>query len=365
MGGALPLLRNKIARKIMPTLTSKTWFVSLEHLLQDNGAPLRPANAKILSTDQCIVPYSPFTVSLESFCIVRQLDRKTSGNDLLVRSWTTYGHDPPVEIAHFFQKNVKLGEPKDNLAVEHMFTSKSYGNQSIDLDVQILEVDGHSSIAQDLKAVAHVLGAVFPPILPFTSLASTLHSNLKHLFENPHDVAFSGSCKLYDEAVSRRSTHLIPLRCGAYVLFNQEVEGDRYKLRELKLEPVDTNAVSVSDDYVVIKIIPKIVNSLNSEDLLANQALAASLLKNHEQAFERPTTIQAKQAALATSFSLLKNTAKKSQFVDYLLEYKRLKRLRKIREDIISANPLATEERLNQDERLMYLAQQIKDLFSQ
>jgi hypothetical protein len=347
----------------MSTLTSKTWFVSLENLLQDNGAPLRPAHSEILDTDQCIAPYSPLTISLESFCIFKQLDRKINGNDLLVRSWTTYGQEPPVEIVHFFEKNMDLGIPKDNLAVEHMFTSKSYGNQSIELDVQILEVDGHSSIAQDIKAVAHLLGAVFPAILPFTSLASTLYSNLKHVFANPHDVAFSRSFKLYDEALGKQSKHLVPLRCGAYILFDQDVEGDRYKLQELKLEPIDDRVSSVSHDYIVIKIIPQIVNSLNSEVLLANQTLATSLLKNQGSTFELPPSIQAKYEAFASSFSLLKSTARHAQLVDYLLEYKKLKRLRSLREANALIDAIPPRETLNQDERLMYLTQHIRDVF--
>lgn len=346
---------------------SNLWFVSLEHLLQDDGVPLRPADSDILPTDYCLDAHSPFTISLESLCVFQQLDRKRNGNDLLVRSWTTYGDDPPLEIVHFFEKNMQLGVPKDNLAVEHMFSSKSYGHQSIELDIEILEVDGHSSIAEDLKAVARLLGAVFPAILPFSSLASTLYSNLKNLFRNPHDVAFSRSFKLYSSVLSSQLKQLVPLRCGAYIVFNHDVEGDRYKLRELKLEPHDSTLASVTDDYVVIKIIPQTVNSISSEDLLANQHLAISLLKKDTPIFELPPSIQAKQRILRKSFGHLKSTAKHAQMIDYLIEYKKLKKQRLVNQlaaDISENIPSDTLNKLSdQTRREKYIAQKIRALY--
>ncbi|MEB3211638.1 MAG: hypothetical protein VKL39_09785, partial [Leptolyngbyaceae bacterium] len=113
---------------------NNVWFVSLENLLEDRGAPLRPAHSPRLETDQLIQDYQEFTISLESFCVSEQLDKKVDGNDLLVRTWTTYGQEPPIEIVHFFEKNVPLGAVKDNLAVEHMFASESYSGQPIELE---------------------------------------------------------------------------------------------------------------------------------------------------------------------------------------------------------------------------------------
>lgn len=339
--------------------TSKTWFVSLEHLLQDGGAPLRRADSPILDTDQCVQPYSPLTISLESFCVFQQLDRKINGNDLLVRSWTSFGNEPPVEIIHFFEKNVAKGEPKDNLAVEHMFVSDSYMHQTIEIDLQILDVDGTDGLVQDIQTVAHLLGAVFPAVLPFTSVASSLYSNLKRVFKNPHDLAFSGSLKLYDKQLSRQSKQLIPLRCGAYILFNQEVQGQDYKLRELKLEARHHDSGFVFNDYMVIKVVPKVINSLNSEDLLANQRLASSLLKNDEDSFDIPSNILSKTRAVADSFTLLSHAAKKARLIDQLTEYQKLRRLKGIETN----KQVSRKEELDQEERLMHLAKTIHDTF--
>ena len=338
---------------------SKTWFVSLEHLLQEGGAPLRRADSLILDTDQCVQPYSPLTISLESFCIFKQLDRRTHGNDLLVRSWTTFGEEPPVEIIHFFEKNVNKGEPKDNLAVEHMFVSDSYMHQNIEIDLQILDVDGTDSLVQDIQSVAHLLGAVFPAVLPFTSVASSLYSNLKRVFRNPHDLAFSGSIKLYDKQLSQQSKQLIPLRCGAYILFNQEVQGQKYKLRELKLEAVHHDSGFIFDDYMVFKVVPKVINSLNSEDLLANQRLAASLLKKDDTSFDVPSNILGKNSALIDPFTLLSRAAKKARLIDHLTEYRKLKRLQRVKSNL----QVSRKEELAQEERLMHLAQIIRDTF--
>ena len=90
----------------MSNQNRNAWFVSLEHLLDDEGAPLRPIHASTVDTDRLIQDYEALTISLESFCISKQLDRRVDGNDLLVRTWTTYGDEPPIEIVHFFEKNV-------------------------------------------------------------------------------------------------------------------------------------------------------------------------------------------------------------------------------------------------------------------
>ncbi|MGJ3244641.1 MAG: hypothetical protein ACFE0I_01000 [Elainellaceae cyanobacterium] len=288
--------------------------------------------------------------------MVKKLDRKTGGNDLLVRSWTMYGSEPPVEIVHFFKKNVGENFIGENLAVEHMFADQSYHNETLEIHLQILEVDGHSNIERDIKAVAQFLGAVFPTILPFTSIASGLYASLNDIFKNQHDLAFSASLELHSEATYQPNHGYIPLRCGAYIFFENDVDGSMYKLRDLKVEPIVINQSSTALDYMVIKIIPRFINSLNSEDLLANQRLAASLFQeNVQREFVMPDAILKKVEHKVASFKLLQDIIRKAKYLEDLAEYYKLRKLQQTESDSISI-----KKHLDQEERLQSIAAELK-----
>jgi hypothetical protein len=343
----------------------KAWFVPLENLLDDRGASLINIDELTADSVRQIQNYEALTISLESFCVSEQFDKKVDGNDPLVRTWTTYGDEPPVEIVHFFEKNVPLGEARDNLAVEHMFATESYLGQPIELEFQILEVDGDKSIAQELKAAAYLFGAVFPALLPFSSLATTLYTHFKGLFKNPHDLAFSSTLRFQSRAASQLLDQGVPLCCGAYVLCDQPIQGNQYALRELKLEAIapapSSNSSAMPPSYVVIKIVPQIITSLNREDLLANQKLAASLLKSDDEQFELPPNIAAKRNRLASSFHLLKNASKNAIVLKRLITYKNLKSLSRA----AISETLSKRNALERAEKMMALSHEIKTFFSE
>ncbi len=335
----------------MTSGVSKYWFVPLDHLLQDGGAHLRQADLPITDMEQQIQRGSPFTISLETFHITKKLDRKAGGNDLLVRSWTTYGDNPPVEIVHFFKKNVGENFVGENLAVEHMFAAQSYGDETVSINLEILDVDGNVSIEQELKTVASFLGAVFPAILPFTSIATSLYTNLNSLFKNPNDLAFLGVLNLYSGNSHRLDAPTIPFRCGAYLILEDEIEGSMYKLRDFRLEPAVANQNSTVLDYVVIKIVPKIINSLNTEDLLINQRLASSLLQEREQPeLLLPKSIHKRAQTVFDSIKTLQRISQKAKLFDELAEYHKLRTIQAAEADLHEhlKNQLDREERLQQ-----------------
>ena len=307
----------------------KIWFVPLKHLLQEGGAKLIPADSIIdKDWELWVESGSPFTISLESFCIVKKLDRRT-GNDLLVRSWTTYGDSSPIEIVHFFKKNVAIGEIKENLAVEHIFASQNYDDKPLRLDLQILEVEGNSKIVEDIKTVSNILGAAFPAVTPFLGTGSNLlFGFLQEALnaKNPHDLAFEASLLLQGKPVSER----IPFRCGAYILFMNKIEGNKYKLRDFKLE-LDNGSTSPELDYIVIKVIPRIINSYNTEDLLVNQRLAADLLQVDQTQVDATNTVIPKNVRrVIERVEVLKNlhsTIKQATLFDALDKYRKLKKL--------------------------------------
>lgn len=333
--------------------SKKIWFVPLSHLLQEGGATLIPAESPIQKgRDQCVENGSPFTISLESYCIFKKLDRQT-GNDLLVRSWTTYGDDYPVEIVHSFEKNVKPGAIKENLVVEHIFASQNYDNKPVTVELQILEIEGQSEITDNIKAVSGVLGAVFPAVIPFMGklavepLLNLLQGVLKN--KNPDDLAFQGVLKFQE------TSSAIPLRCGAYVLF-MNAQGERqYKLRDFKLEPASSNVLQ-EQDYIVIKVVPRIVHSFNTEMLLANQRLAAELLQK-----DIDNTMSENIKAVISKVKPLRDlqhTIKHAILFDSLKEYRTLREKYKQLQDE-ELDTIHKKEFYNIKERLQEIKQKL------
>ncbi|MDJ0705277.1 MAG: hypothetical protein QNJ46_18495 [Leptolyngbyaceae cyanobacterium MO_188.B28] len=301
---------------------------------------------------------------MESFCIASRHDRNT-GNDLLVRSWSIYGDDPPSKIVHFFKKQLEEGYTGENLAIEYMFASESYRNQPLDVEVQILEVDGDDSIAGEIKLVAGLLGAVFPVILPFTGLASGLLKNLQRMQE--HDNAFGRSIQFWSRdgyQTDAESPGLdgakIPFRSGAHIFFEKEVERDKYRLRELKLETKDDSIKRKDyDNYVVIKIIPKVINSLSQEDLLANQRLAINFFRvEDEQSQFLPERIR--QFRGANPVDRIKNDLGKAELLEQLTEYIGLQNLIP---EIESDSKLSTENVRLRKDKLKEITSKIKQYF--
>ena len=321
---------------------------------------------------------SPFTISLESFCISEALDRR-SGNDLLVRSWTLYSDDPPVEMVHCFKRNAEVGQVIDNLATEHIFAVEYFqGHQPLSLHLQILEVDGHDSIEQEILTVAHLLGGVFPVLLPFTSATMPLYKSLKSIFSKRDRTAeaFASTIQLVDSTLFQiqsetndvSATVEIPFRCGAYIFFDHDVDGTAYRLQDFRLIPT-TATTSPPPSYIVIKVVPQLVQSYNPENLLANQRLAAALLNpSHMDELDLPEAVKALKQRLE-SLPYLRQAVHKAQLLDDLDEYRRLRRLQETephphesqRDRLIRAERIQTlKTQLIQDTMLPAIAHLLK-----
>ena len=266
---------------------SSHWFVPLADLNNPRGSVLRRADSSLEESDQLIEEGGDFTISLESFSVQGAHDRQ-SDNDLLVRSWVKYGNEPRAEVINFFGINIPSRTVIDDLQSEHIFAKQDYSEENrVHLELEIFEVDrdisDDRSIISGLSDVAGELGAAFVQLAPFTTIAATVLKGIDRIrsFRDKDKRIFRSSFDLYRKGSSGET----PLRCGAYVLFNEPegaakaVEGVQYKLRGLRLERAAPSQaeVPIADDYIVIKIEPEIVHSGGSEDLLANQQLAVVL----------------------------------------------------------------------------------------
>ncbi|HHP7243834.1 MAG TPA: hypothetical protein ACFE0H_04025, partial [Elainellaceae cyanobacterium] len=190
--------------------------------------------------------------------------------------------------------------------------------------LQILEIDGRrvkalEQIVEDsLPGIVDTVGAVFPRALPFmssiTDQAFELFSSLKELVKNKDDVIFEKSLDFC--SIDSGET---PFRYGVYIFLEDEIEGDRYKLREYRLEPSGHTKDLQIPEYMVIEVVPEIINPFKGDDVLINQYLATGLSVPDDES-QNPSQRDKR-------FQYLQRLIKKARQFDDVLEYLELKRI--------------------------------------
>ena len=309
--------------------SSKYWFAPLTEIQDEQGAKLRPARSKVLESDKLVKQGEAFTISLESFYIKENYDKDSTGNDLLVRSWVKYGNEPTTERIHFFQKDVPDEFIGENLSAEHIFSKQDHSeNNRLFISLDITEIDkglgSSSSINNTISNISGTFGAVFTAILPFAGVASDLVDLLDRLRggSKRNISVFNSSLDLYAQ-----DSYEYPLRYGAYVFFQDEVQAIMYRLLDLKLKPVSDQLKGQNPlhDYVVIKVVPGIIHSGDSRELLTNQQIASVL----SQLDENGRNDESKRTE---HFKFLQDTIKSAndmQELDYFYELKLQQKLGK------------------------------------
>ncbi len=318
----------------MPCSQSSYWFVPRRSLFVPRGLPdyggavLKRADSPIDPTlDQVVQTGDSFTILLKSFYVIEERDK--GDNDLLVRSWIKYGSNPPIEIVHFFKKNVP--SPyfcKQDLVAEHMFSIPDYQDENLVwMRLQILEVDSKQVntlsriFENEIQDLVQILGAIFPGTLPFIKTlvapASELFSSLKALVRNQNDLIFEKSLDLCSE-----NSGETPFRYGVYIFFQQPTAGHPFRLNEFKIVPSADDLDIQTPQYMVIEVVPGVMNAFKGEDILLNQNLATGLLLSDTS--NGQSSIQQDKR-----FEYLQALAKKADRLDDLADYRQLKRQQK------------------------------------
>lgn len=143
------------------------------------------------------------------------------------------------------------------MPAEHIFSKQDHSEANrLLITLEITEIDkglrADRSISNTITTFSNNFGAVFPAILPFTGVASNLTNLLDKLsgLGDKNTQIFHSSLDLYAQ-----ESFETPLRYGAYIFFNEEVQAVMYKLLDLKLKPVSEQlrGKKPPHDYVVIK----------------------------------------------------------------------------------------------------------------
>ena len=268
------------------------WFVpwqelsNLDSVATPDYGKLRKVDSEFSESDTFLEAGSPFTISLETFSVQGSHDNSGT-NDLLVRTFVRYGDEPKTETINFFGTGVSAGSFVENLEYEHVFSRRDLSESArIWIALEILEIDKgleKDAIASGLQKMRAKFGAVFPALIPFSTVAgvavnavSKLQALKKSASQNKKIL--SSQLDLYARAVSGGDA---PLRCGAYIFFNEELQGVQYRLGsgfKLKRAAVKDKNVPILHDYAVIKITKGLVDSgKDPQEILKNQELAKVL----------------------------------------------------------------------------------------
>lgn len=337
---------------IASEIKSNVWFVPLSELRNQRGTILRPVNESPTSSDEVIQGGNPFSIFLESFSIFGRYDPGTDNNDLLVRSWVKYGSEPTTERVHYFEKDVPPGAVRENFQANQVFMCREHdATNRLWLRLAITEIDkglgADATISDDIDLIAQGFGAVFPVVLPFYTIASRLLKNLQGLLTSTPENKQVLNVALDLHTNPRTSFTL--LRCGAYIFFNEAIDGRMYKLLNLRVEPATTQNTP-RFDYVVITVVPVLVNTgIAIEDGLVEQQIATVLSqlderqqdlakeKQNHQAYLRET-IQNAQRFQDLLYYYEKSRIDPSELTAYQKE--QLKRIRRELRDFIAVDRL-------------------------
>lgn len=258
---------------------SSHWFVPLNELDADTGAPLRPADMAPTDNESLAQNGDSFLMTLESLLIVQQYDRR-SDNDLLVRSRLKYGNDAIVETINFFENDVPAGTVSTNLLCEYIYTQEHYAKLNrVHLEVEVMELPGDISrdqtIATGLNLIKNTFGVVLSAFLPFGGVAFDVMKKINTVRSEKRRIFFS-NLDLYGDGGEGEAR----LRYGAYIFFQKPVDGSLYKLHKLQVQHLaaEDAAQTCPHDYSVIKVVPTAIRVGSNEELtLNNQKLAAAL----------------------------------------------------------------------------------------
>lgn len=252
------------------------WFVPLNELDATAGAPLRPADLKPAAAEQLADQGDSLLITMESLLIVKKYDSK-SDNDLLVRSRVKYGNERMVEAINFFENDVPAGAVRNNLLCEYIYARKQYSKlDRIHLEVEVMELPGDISLNKDiskgLSVIKSAFGAVLSSFLPFGGVAFDVMKKVNTVRSDKRRI-FSSALDLYGEGGEGEAR----LRYGAYIFFQEPVDGRNYRLQNLQVIP-HTSEESVPYDYIVVKVVPNPIRVGSNEELaLNNQKLGAVL----------------------------------------------------------------------------------------
>lgn len=276
------------------------WYVPLR-VLQGEGkqtlSNLQPADTQLSDIDTPIEPGGAFTVLLKSFYVYDSYEGDETGNDLLLQSKICYQNEPEIEVVNFFGTDITPGTFQGNLEFQHMFYQQDVmAGDVIALSLELTEVDRgigrDSRLIESYRAVHQNFGAVFAKVIPFAGKAVTVVKLLLNLQD-----AMAQNKQLLQVSLRLRSQSPeageVPLRCGVYVFFTKPVQGIQYTLDanfQLQRTAKDQSAVPIRDDYVVLSIMPGLVETdVSAESLLHNQQLATVLnyINREEEDTER------------------------------------------------------------------------------
>ena len=305
------------------------WFVpwkelsNLDNIKSPDSGRLRKVDSELSEADSFLEAGSPFTISLESFSVQDSHD-DSGTNDLLVRTLVRYGDEPKAETINFFGTGVAAGSFMENLEYEHMFSRRDFSESDrVWIALEIVEVDKgleQESIASGLSKMRSKFGAIFPALIPFATVAGVAMETMKglqklRLSASQNKQILSSQLDLYAKEVSGGDA---PLRCGAYIFFNEEIQGVQYRLGsgfKLKRTALKDKNAPISHDYAVVKITPGFIDSgKDPDEILKSQELAKVLSQEGAEASED------QRSAHFDFLAQLIESANKIRDVDYYRE---------------------------------------------
>lgn len=270
----------------------KVWFVP------PNSTDLE-SRYQLSQNSQVVKPAQQLTVSLVSAMVTKDLDGFLRGkNDLMIVTKSALGERPKVDRIHYFESEIPARRVLKDFYSDTVFISDDYTGERLWMEMNIVEVDTNAGDRKDaigaFTALATTAGAVFPAIIPYAMVSSSVLRVTERLvaaLEKDLDVV-KVPIALYSGTPSPGRGLL---QVGTYVAFATEIDGSRYCLTNGgEVQRKDGSQVDVS--YVCFQVD---TDKAVSPEFVITQRVATLL-----------TQMQAKQtgSSARSAFEFIKET---------------------------------------------------------
>lgn len=238
-------------------MKEKTWHVNSKTKGLVSAYAIQPYAKQIVAAQ-------PFTVSLRSVMVAKDLDGWPRGdNDLLLTTSSSLGEAPRVQRVHFYGEEIKKKTVLKNFFADTMFVCNDYsGTDRLWLELKVLEIDTDTGerkvLTNAFSKLAVVAGSVFPVVMPYAALASGAVTAIEKLISGIEKNVSAIECPIALYPPDRPDAGM-PLQTGTFVVFSREVDGTEYRFEPgFKISRVDGKEVDVAYALFIVEAVKRV-----------------------------------------------------------------------------------------------------------
>jgi hypothetical protein len=218
----------------MSTILSDVW-------MYDPNNTYLVSPTKVLDSSKVIKRAQSFTISFMSCVLVKNFEnRRHDDNDVLIMTRTIVGNKPKVERIHFWEKDIPVQRTIDDIWAPNVVAVEDYnGKDRVVIEWNVIEVDSNDEDRRksidSLLRISNKFGSTFPVLVPYVAAARSIIGLVRRVVERAQKDEYVIRARFAletGEGDIDNSFGLTFLQPATYVMFEKEVYGQKYMLKE-------------------------------------------------------------------------------------------------------------------------------------